>query len=99
MAGRDTAAAEGVTSMLRTETNARQTGRTFITALTLAVLTCGAWPFPVRAQGLLCAARDVVGGIDTPDEATAVALAGTVAYVADGEAGLQIIDAADPGAP
>jgi hypothetical protein len=35
------------------------------------------------------------GVVDTPGKATAVAMAGTIAYVADGDAGLRIIDISD----
>jgi hypothetical protein len=42
---------------------------------------------------------DILSTIETPGDATAVALRGNLALVADAAAGLQIIDIADPSAP
>ena len=41
----------------------------------------------------------ILGFVDTPEFATGVALSGAVAYVADGDSGLQVIDVSDPGSP
>jgi hypothetical protein len=40
-----------------------------------------------QPQGLLCAARDIVGRVETPGDAAGVALAGDLAYIADGPRG------------
>ena len=40
-----------------------------------------------------------LGSYDTPGNATAVTVVGTIAYVADGQAGLQLIDVSTPGLP
>ncbi len=40
-----------------------------------------------------------VGGVNTPSNALAVAIAGTLAYVADYTAGLQVIDISNPAEP
>jgi len=56
-----------------------------------------------QPDGLLCAARDVLGRQETPGVASGIALGGggggEYAYVADGETGLVIVDIADPSAP
>jgi hypothetical protein len=41
----------------------------------------------------------ITGGVDTPGEATGVAVGGSYAYVADGEPGLQIVDISEPALP
>jgi hypothetical protein len=41
----------------------------------------------------------IVGSVDTPGEASGVAVAGTHAYVADYGSGLQVIDITDPASP
>ncbi len=41
----------------------------------------------------------ILGSVDTPSAARGVAVSGTVAYVADGPSGLQVIDVSDPGSP
>ena len=41
----------------------------------------------------------VVGGVDTPHSAHGVAMSGSIAYVADLSAGLQVVDVADPASP
>lgn len=41
----------------------------------------------------------LVGSLDTPGSARDVEVVGTLAYVADGESGLQIIDISNPAAP
>ncbi|MBN1180206.1 MAG: tandem-95 repeat protein [Anaerolineae bacterium] len=41
----------------------------------------------------------LVGSYDTPGLASGIALSGTTAYVADGEAGLQILDISNPAIP
>ena len=41
----------------------------------------------------------IVGSVDTPGKAYDVAVAGSHAYVADGEAGLQVVDISDPASP
>ena len=41
----------------------------------------------------------ILSSVDTPDEAAGVALSGTLAYVADRGAGLQVIDVSDPANP
>jgi hypothetical protein len=45
------------------------------------------------------ASPNIIGGIDTPGYAVDVALAGTRAFVADGDAGLQVIDISAPSSP
>ena len=41
----------------------------------------------------------IVGVLDTPGTAYDVAVSNGIAYVADGDAGLQVIDVSDPAAP
>ncbi len=41
----------------------------------------------------------ILGSVDTPGQARAVAVSGAVAYVADVTFGLQVIDVSDPGSP
>ncbi len=68
----------------------------------LCVLTCA---LPLALAGARVNAQDCVdygghlawaGGVDTPGEATCVAVAGGLALVADGAAGVQIFDLSDP---
>ena len=40
-----------------------------------------------------------IGSLDTPGEARGIALSGTVAYLADGPSGLQVIDVSNPASP
>jgi len=44
-------------------------------------------------------AASVMGSVTTPGEATGIAVSGTTAYMANGEAGLQVMDISDPSAP
>jgi hypothetical protein len=52
-----------------------------------------------QGEGLLCAARDIVSRTETPGDAAGVALAGDLAYIADGAGGLLIVSVAAPGEP
>lgn len=41
----------------------------------------------------------VIGGVDTPGTARHLTVAGNLAFVADGESGLQVVDISDPANP
>ena len=58
-------------------------------------ISAGVLATPVGAQGC----PELVGSYDTPGEPWGVALAGSYAYVADGFAGLRVIDVSNPAAP
>lgn len=56
-------------------------------------------PAAAQSDGLLCAARDILGQYETMDIANGIALAGDYAYVAGTSTGLLVLDISDPTTP
>jgi hypothetical protein len=69
------------------------------TAYRDAVATTAAWDTVVAELRLQPFAPSLVGGHDTPGLAWSVTVAGDVAFVADGDQGLRILNIADPANP
>lgn len=61
-------------------------------ALRVAAVAALLWPLEASAMVL-------VSDLQTPDSANAVQVAGDLAYVADGDSGLRIVDVSDPARP
>ncbi|HZW08817.1 MAG TPA: GC-type dockerin domain-anchored protein [Phycisphaerales bacterium] len=58
-------------------------------------LTAGA----AAQQGLVCEARDILSRTTTAGHAHDIAIGGNLAYIADGSAGLLVLDISEPAAP
>jgi hypothetical protein len=56
-------------------------------------------PLRVTIDTVSLVAPSRLGGYDSPGTALGVCLSGTLAYVADGYSGLQVVDVSDPAAP
>ncbi|QKK07743.1 MAG: hypothetical protein HND58_05860 [Planctomycetota bacterium] len=70
--------------------------------LTLAVCVCGVLPpaaASAQSDGLLCEVSDTLSLTPTTGEPSGIALEQHLAYLADGTAGLLIIDISEPAAP
>lgn len=66
----------------------------------LLLLSLGAaGPVVAQSGGLLCAGRDIVSRTVTPGGSSDVVLSGDLAYIADTDAGLLILDISNPASP